>query len=291
MNFPVVISLGETKLPLHGILEFAAYFIGFRYFLLLRRKQADTINTNNRIWILIGAIFGSIIGSRIIGGLEDPAQIKMADNVFMYFYVNKTVLGGFLFGVWGVEGMKKVIGEKQNSGDLFVYPLILALIIGRIGCFSMGVYEETYGTVTNFFTGMNLGDGRLRHPVSLYEIVFLFMLWIGLIKTEKRFRLANGLKFKFFMIAYLMFRFLLDFIKPHYTFSIDLSTIQVTALIGLLYYSVIYFRNKKLFLMNPANLELYTLNFLHARTPLHVLRFYTEHLQHLLKKSGCKNCF
>ena len=248
MNFPVMLSFGDTRFPLHGIIEFASYFIAFRYFLYLRKRQQDAINTNNRIWILIGAILGSIIGSRIIGGLEDPSQIKMADNVFMYFYQNKTVLGGFLGGLWGVEIIKKVIKEKHSSGDLFTYPMLLALIIGRIGCFSMGVYEETYGTVTNFFTGMNLGDGQLRHPVTLYEIVFLLMLWVGLVQLEKKYQLAEGARFKIFMIAYILFRFLLDFIKPHYTFSFGLSTIQVTCLVGLLYYFIFLFSNKNLIL-------------------------------------------
>jgi prolipoprotein diacylglyceryltransferase len=249
MNFPVMLSLGESKFPLHGILEFAAYFIGFRYFLYLRKRQPDTINTSNRVWILIGAIFGSIVGSRIVGGLEDPGQIKIADNVFLYFYQNKTVLGGFLGGLWGVEIIKKVIKEKHSSGDLFTYPMILALVIGRIGCFSMGVYEETYGTATTFFTGMNLGDGQLRHPVALYEIVFLILLWIGLVQLEKKYQLAEGLRFKFFMIAYVVFRFFLDFVKPHYTFNFGLSTIQVTGAVGLLYYLIIWLQHKELFLM------------------------------------------
>lgn len=248
MNFPVMLSFGDTRFPLHGIIEFASYFIAFRYFLYLRKRQQDAINTNNRIWILIGAILGSIIGSRIIGGLEDPSQIKMADNVFMYFYQNKTVLGGFLGGLWGVEIIKKAIKEKRSSGNLFTYPMILALIIGRIGCFSMGVYEETYGTVTRFFTGMNLGDNQLRHPVTLYEIVFLLMLWIGLIQLERKYQLAEGARFKIFMIVYILFRFLLDFIKPHYTFSFGMSTIQVTCLAGLLYYFILLFSNKNLIL-------------------------------------------
>lgn len=249
MNFPILISLGDTTFPLHGIIEFAAYFTGFRYFIYLRKKQHDIIDTNNRVWILIGAIFGSIIGSRIVGGLEDPSQIKIADNVLLYFYQNKTVLGGFLGGVWGVELIKKVIKEKNNSGDLFTYPLILALIIGRIGCFSMGVYEETYGTVSSFFTAMDLGDGEMRHPVTLYEMVFLLLLWISLSRLEKKYQLANGLRFKFFMIAYCCFRFVLDFIKPHYTFGVGLSTIQITSLVGLLYYAVIYTQHKALFLV------------------------------------------
>ena len=194
MSFPVMLSFGDTKFPLHGMLEFAAYFIGFRYFLYLRKKQPDVINTANRIWILIGAIFGSIIGSRIVGGLEDPTQIKIADNVLLYFYQNKTVLGGFLGGLWGVEIIKKIIKEKHSSGDLFTYPMILALVIGRIGCFSMGMYEETYGTVTHFFTGMNLGDGQMRHPVTLYEIVFLLLLWSGLVQPGKEKSIGGRIK-------------------------------------------------------------------------------------------------
>ena len=249
MQFPVTISIGASVIPLHGIIEFAAYFIGFRYFLYLRKKQPDAISTTNRIWILIGAILGSVLGSRIAGGLEDPEQLKMANNVLMHFYLNKTVLGGFLGGVWGVEIIKKMIGEKSSSGDLFTYPLILALIIGRIGCFSMGVYEETYGTATSFFTGMNLGDGKMRHPVTLYEMVFLLLIWIGLQQTEKKYELASGLRFKIFMIAYCLFRFVLDFIKPHYTYSTGLSAIQATALIGLLYYAILWFQNKKLYLV------------------------------------------
>ena len=41
-----------------------------------------------------------------------------------------------------VELIKKLPVKTKASGDLFVYPLMLALIIGRIGCFSMGIYEE-----------------------------------------------------------------------------------------------------------------------------------------------------
>jgi len=230
----------------HVVFEMLAFFIGFRYFLALRKKQGDTIKAPNRTWIIIGAILGALVGSRLIGGLEDPTQIKKADNLFFYFYRNKTVLGGFLGGLAGVEIVKKMIREKLASGDLFVYPIILALIIGRVGCFSMGVYEETYGTVTTLPWGMNLGDGLLRHPVSLYEIVFLLLLWTCLRVIQRKIPLEQGALFKLFMIAYLGFRFLLDFIKPHYTFNVGLSTIQLTCIAGLLYYLPYIIQPKKL---------------------------------------------
>jgi len=237
LKFPFYIILGSAKILWHTIFETLGLFIGFRYFIFLRKKQPDPIISTNRIWILIGAIFGALIGSRIIGALENPGQLLSSKNIFLYIYSNKTVVGGFLGGLFGVELMKYIIHEKQSSGDLFTFPMILGLIIGRIGCFSMGVYEETYGNSTTFFTGMNLGDNLFRHPVTLYEIAFLLSLWIALLFIEKRFVLKNGARFKLFMIAYILFRFLLDFIKPHYNLIMQLSTIQITCLAGLLYYS------------------------------------------------------
>jgi phosphatidylglycerol---prolipoprotein diacylglyceryl transferase len=249
MHFPIEIPFGNNKLPLHAITEIAAFFIGYRYFSYLRKKQGDSIVSENRLWILIGAIFGALLGSRLVGALENPQALLNAKNIWLYIYSNKTVLGGFLGGLFGVELIKKIIGEKHSSGDLFTYPIILALIIGRMGCFSMGVYEETYGTVTTFFTGMNLGDGLMRHPVSLYEMVFLFLLWFVLAQIEKRYKLAEGARFKIFMIAYCVYRFSQEFIKPSYPVLIGLSTIQITAIIGLLYYLAISFTNKNLYLI------------------------------------------
>lgn len=246
MDFPFSIQAGSLSIPLHAIFETAAFFIGFRYFLYLRKKRGDHFSSSSRIWVVIGAIFGAVIGSRLIGALERPDELMASENILLYIYSNKTVVGGFLGGLFGVELTKKIMGEKQSSGDLFTYPMILALIIGRLGCFSMGVYEETYGIVTNSFLGMNLGDSLNRHPVTVYEIAFLLALWIGLKQLEKRTGLESGVLFKLFMIFYLAFRFLLDFIKPNYQIVIGLSTIQLACLAGLIYYIPYIIQPKKL---------------------------------------------
>ena len=246
MHFPFSIHIGNTNFLLHPLAETLGIFIGFRYFLYLRKKSGDTLEHGNRVWVVIGALFGSLAGSRLIGGLEDINALKETSNLWLHFYQNKTVLGGLLGGLAGVELIKKWIGEKKASGDLFVYPFLLALIIGRLGCFSMGVFEETYGTTTNSIFGMNLGDGLSRHPVTLYEILFLCILWVGLKFISTQIKLANGALFKLFMIAYFLFRFLLDFIKPHYTFNIGFSTIQLTCIAGLIWYGRYIVQPKKL---------------------------------------------
>ncbi|HYK45049.1 MAG TPA: diacylglyceryl transferase, partial [Parafilimonas sp.] len=69
----------------------------------LRKKQEDDITSENRTWIIIGAVFGAFFGSRLIGGLENPVSMLHSRNIFWHFYSNKTVVGGFLGGLAGVE--------------------------------------------------------------------------------------------------------------------------------------------------------------------------------------------
>jgi len=222
---------------LHLIFETLGFFVGFRYFLYLRKTQSDTIPESNRIWILIGATFGAFIFSRLIGAFEHPRTFITTPHKLLYLYANKTIVGALLGGLLCVELTKKVLKETRSSGDLFTYPLILAMMIGRIGCFTSGLSEETYGLPTTLPIGIDLGDGIPRHPVSLYEIIFLGLLWLTLRKIERNHPLKSGYLFQFFMIAYLLFRLLLDFIKPRDPWLLGLSTIQATCIIGLTYYS------------------------------------------------------
>jgi prolipoprotein diacylglyceryltransferase len=236
MTFPITLKPGGLTLSLHLIFETLGLAIGFRYFLFLRNRQKDRINDTNRTLIIIGATFGAFFFSRLIGALENPIALIHSKHILLYLYANKTIVGGLLGALLVVEITKKLIHEKTSSGDLFTYPLILAMIIGRIGCFSSGLSEETYGVATNSFLGIDLGDGLYRHPVTLYEMAFLGLLWLLLIAIERKVSLGNGYRFQLFMIAYLAFRFLLDFIKPHYVYFIGLGTIQLCCVIGLLYY-------------------------------------------------------
>ncbi len=235
-EFPLKLNLFGQSILLHGVFEFLGIFIAFRYYLYLSRKQNDGISQDNRLWIIVAATFGAIIGSRFVGSLELAYQIKTTPDKLAYFWGNKTILGGLLGGLIFVELIKSIIREKQSSGDLITFPLILGMVIGRIGCFTAGVSEETYGINSSLPWAVNYGDGIMRHPVTIYEIFFLILIWVGLIRLEKKYTLTKGSRFKIFIILYCMFRFLLDFIKPGWRYFMGLGTIQITALLGILYY-------------------------------------------------------
>jgi len=207
LTIPFESSLFGIKINAHLILEYLAFFIGFRYYVGLRRLSKDNISNGNRLSIILGAIAGAFIGSRLMGFLENP-MISMNTVNMLQLLNTKSIMGGLFGGLIGVELSKKIIHEKQSSGDLFTFPIILGIFIGRLGCFLSGTNEFTYGKETHFFTGMNLGDGLLRHPTSLYEMVFLILLFVLLKRFSNYLERENGLLFKVFYVGVLWISFL-----------------------------------------------------------------------------------
>ena len=235
MDIPFLPVVFGYNINIHLVIEYLAFFIAFRYYVFLRRRRKDIISSNNRLSIILGAALGALIGSRLVGFLENPL-INFSQENMIQLLNTKTVMGGLFGGLLGVEFAKKRIGEKRSSGDLFVFPIILGVFIGRIGCFLSGINEFTYGNETSSIFGMDLGDGLLRHPTSLYELFFLAFLFLGLKKLKQKASLKNGALFKWFMILYFGFRFFIEFLKPNIFYILGLSTIQLLCLICWLYY-------------------------------------------------------
>jgi prolipoprotein diacylglyceryltransferase len=216
-------------------MEWLSFFAAYQYYRWLRKNSVDQISNSNRLSIILGAIVGSLIGSRLFGFLENPVITWNTQNILQLLNT-KTIMGGLFGGLIGVEVSKKMIREEHSSGDLFTFPIILGIMIGRIGCFLSGTKEFTYGNTTTFFTGMNLGDGYLRHPIALYEIVFLAVLFFFLKRIYHLTKENSGLLFKIFMISYYGFRFFIEFIKPNVFFVYGLSSIQWLCILCWIYY-------------------------------------------------------
>jgi phosphatidylglycerol:prolipoprotein diacylglycerol transferase len=238
MRFPFYI-LGIHP---HLIFESLAYFIGFRVYLYTRNK--DRIPLDKAIWVVVGATLGAAFGSKILYWFEDPKQTLDHWNDLLYLMEGKTIVGGLLGGLIGVETAKKFIGWTRSTGDDFVLPLAVGMMIGRIGCFLTGLDDHTYGVATTWFTGIDFGDGIKRHPTQLYEIVFLALLILFLLQIRKRNMGWEGLLFQLYMFCYLLFRFLIDFIKPTPHPYWVLNNIQVASLLGIVYYMWLMMKNQ-----------------------------------------------
>lgn len=246
MTFPIRFELFGEWYHWHYIFELLSFFIGVRVYYFLKKKITDPISDEHRLWIMLGAMLGALIGSRLIAVLEDPAHLSQLS--FSVLYQSKTIVGGLLGGLFGVELVKKIIGVKIASGDIYVIPIVIALFIGRIGCFSMGIDEPVYGMETHFFLGMDLGDGLKRHPVALYEMIYMVVLFL-LFRAIRHRKMINGDRFKLFMVLYFLFRFLVEFIKPYQPLFLNLSSIHWSALFIFLYYYKFIARTTKTYLL------------------------------------------
>lgn len=202
----------------------------------LRERQGDSITDDRRVWIIIGAAAGALFGSRVLGALEDPSKLMWDMRALFVAFNNRTVVGGLLGGLAGVEVAKLLMGERHRSGDLFVFPLLLGMVVGRVGCLLGGLEDNTYGIPTELPWAMDLGDGVRRHPTNAYEIIYLALIAMVLFLLQHHTRLKSGALFQVFLASYLLFRFFIEFIKPQPLVVLGLSSIQLACIAGLLYY-------------------------------------------------------
>ena len=237
MHFPVEIHLLGWSIHAHQILEIAAYAAGFQLYLLLRRRwpRGPALDAEQTAWIVIGVIFGALLGSKGLAWAESFSWYWAHRTDWHVFVGGKTIVGAILGGWVGVEIAKRFLRISHPSGDIYVFPTILGMCIGRVGCFLEGLDDHTCGLPTSLPWGVNFGDGIPRHPTQLYEIAFLLAL-AAFFAWRRYSGRQRGCMFSQFVLAYLAFRFAAEFIKPRDTLpGIGLSAIQVACLGGIVY--------------------------------------------------------
>jgi phosphatidylglycerol:prolipoprotein diacylglycerol transferase len=116
---------------------------------------------------------------------------------------------------------------RVKTGDSFALPLALALAVGRWSCFFNGC---CYGRPTDLPWGVDFGDGVLRHPTQVYESLFHLtmagvLLWLmgrGLFRTHR---------LQLYLIAYGVFRFATEYLRPEPAGMLGLTYYQWAALV------------------------------------------------------------
>jgi len=196
----------------------------------MRVRRGDVVGEEMRWQMLAAAAVGGLVGSRVLGLLEQAPRMGLhwGDLVRPG---GKTIVGGLLGGWIGVELAKLAMGVKTRTGDLLAVPLCVGIAVGRLGCFFAGLADDTYGVATTLPWGVDFGDGVRRHPTQLYEFLFLGVLGWWLWRMMQRPH-TQGQVFRVFLGSYLAWRIVIDFIKPQPVVH-GLNLIQWSCLCGL----------------------------------------------------------
>lgn len=191
---------------------------------LARPRQARWALSAGQRWaVALGAFTGGMLGAKLPFALADPRGVFCTQA---WFSDGKTILFGLVGGYLGVEIAKALAGVRVKTGDGFAVPVAAAIGVGRLGCF---LGKCCYGLPTSLPWGVDFGDGVRRHPTQLYELVFHLGAAVVLVLLERR-GLFPRQRFKLYLAAYCVYRFLTEFLRPEVRLWGGLTGYQYAAL-------------------------------------------------------------
>src|SRR5437868_780537 len=117
MTFPVHFDVLGRSIPAHAVFELLAYTGGFQLYLFLRKRQKyEPVPFDQTMWVLVGCVFGALVGSKVLAWAESPMEyLKAAAENPAAWLGGKTIVGGLLGGWIGVEIAKKSLAVRTST--------------------------------------------------------------------------------------------------------------------------------------------------------------------------------
>jgi len=169
------------------------------------------------------------LAGSVIDYTRYPGQIIGGGGLTIY----GAVLGATL-GIWIYSRFSKL--QFSYFADLVAPGIILAQTIGRVGCTINGC---CYGAETSLpwaiiYTHPNslALRGIPSHPTTVYEIIYLLVIFGALVKLKGRLK-PDGSLFLVYLSLYSMWRVAIDFLRAGAPFLFGLHQAQVIAIVVL----------------------------------------------------------
>ncbi len=193
---------------------------------LLRRSQSNLrLPREQRIALGLSAFCGAMIGAKLPFAVADWQGLL---DGTAWFSSGKTILCGIVGAYFSVELAKWTLGIRVKTGDTFVVPVAVTIGIGRLACLSAGC---CFGIPSNLPWAIQCAatDTLRRHPTQIYES-FFHLLMAGLLGALIQKGIWKGQLAKFYILSYLGYRFLTEFIRPEARYVFELTGYQWFAL-------------------------------------------------------------
>jgi phosphatidylglycerol---prolipoprotein diacylglyceryl transferase len=230
-----VITDPATAHAVHYVFEWAALATGAWVYRSQRaRRGAAGVMAAQTFPVVLGCLMGAALGNKLVFWLEYPhLWATLAGNVGAWF-MGQSIVGGLLGGWIGVEIGKLFTPPQGRTGDDFVRPILCGIVVGRIGCFLAGLNDGTFGLPTDLPWAVDFGDGIQRHPTQAYEGMLALLTLLTFSNWSRPLVATSGLAFRLLMLGYLLWRLLIDGIKPvPFAYPLGWSGIQWLCLLAL----------------------------------------------------------
>jgi prolipoprotein diacylglyceryltransferase len=218
-----------TGASLHAIFDLAAWLAAFAAIWWLSRVRGIKFPSQSfELPYIAVLVFGAGLGAYLFGTL----------NLWMSGQggIARSVEGALAGGIVAIELYKWKHGITLRTGARFALPLAIGIAIGRIGCYTAGLDDFTYGTPTALPWGHDFGDGILRHPVQLYEsfaMAAFAVFYAAAVFRRDDYVITNG--FYLALAFYGLQRFVWEFLKPYGALVGPLTLFHLLSLFVLLY--------------------------------------------------------
>lgn len=222
------VAIGPLSLQPFGFLVGVAIIAG----VLVSVRQAERwkldpkVLTDTIVWT-VGLGF---LGSSVFEVLAYHPEKMVGDPlVLLRFWEQMSSLGGFIGGIAGcLLFLRRAKVSVWPTLDVIAFGFAVAWIFGRLGC---TVAYDHPGHLTDFFLGMQYPADRalaagVRHNLGFYE-VFWSLAVTGLFFWARRTPRFSGWYLLTFLIAYIPFRFPLDFLRANDAAYLGLTPAQL----------------------------------------------------------------
>jgi prolipoprotein diacylglyceryltransferase len=208
--------VGPLAIGTHDVFVGIGVLVAVVVFVLELRRRGVR---DDRMWVIVaGALTGGAVFARLGTWLQHLDLRRNASLVEQWLYGNRSILSGLVGAYLGVLLAKRLTGYRARTGDLFAPAVAAGMAVGRIGC----LLTELPGTPTSLPWGITLTPaeaaavgapaGVALHPSFAYEIAFHLTAFAALWWARSRVT-EPGELFALYVIAYAVFRFLVEFVR------------------------------------------------------------------------------
>lgn len=243
----IIFQLGPVTLYSYGLLIAFGFILAT--LLILRDSSRVGISRDDIFDCLISILVGGLIGGRLLFVLINH-EFYLRDPIRIFFLneggmaIQGSLFAGALAGVIACR-IKKI--PFWRGSDLIAPYIALGQAIGRIGCFFNGC---CYGVIYNGpFSVTFPAEAVSRVPVQLYSSAVLLIIYFFLILARRN-KPFDGYIFSLYLMAYGVFRFLMDFLRddnPVLFLQMRLSqmiSLAVFALGAIMYFALAHYNRK-----------------------------------------------